>query len=158
MTRGDRIRIEREARKLSQADLARLAGCSQQNVAQLEIDKHERTKFLVPIALALDLNPQWVETEQGEKYLADQSSRSVRLDPQILGRSLDIALLAFKANRLKPDNFILAVLAIEAYGRLVAGDSERSVRIAVSRKLEELASSGRTGEGKWNSRTKSPVS
>jgi len=156
MTRGERIRQEREARGLSQDDLGKLAGCSQQNVAHLETDRYKRSKFLLPIATALELNPHWAETEQGEKYIADQSSRSVRLDPQMLARALDIAVLAFKANRRKPNSLGLAAAAIEAYGRLVAGEPERSVRVAVSRKLDELASVGRTGEGKgkWNLRTK----
>src|SRR6266568_9258614 len=69
MIDGDAVRAAREEARLSQLDLARAAGISQQLVAAIETGRTKSTKFLARIALALnrrpgDLDPDWLPVEE----------------------------------------------------------------------------------------------
>lgn len=54
MTTAKNIRDRREALNISQADLAGLAGCKQQDVARIENGKSKNSKYLAQIVAALD--------------------------------------------------------------------------------------------------------
>ena len=69
-TLGKRVARAREERqpKMSQEDLAKAAGLSQQAVQQLETGKVQRPRFLVEIAEALGVELQWLRTGKGEMW------------------------------------------------------------------------------------------
>jgi phage repressor protein C with HTH and peptisase S24 domain len=69
MIDGDAVRAAREEARLSQLDLARAAGISQQLIAAIETGRTKSTKFLARIALALnrrpgELDPDWLPVEE----------------------------------------------------------------------------------------------
>jgi phage repressor protein C with HTH and peptisase S24 domain len=69
MIDGDALRTAREEARLSQLDLARMAGVSQQLIAAIETGRTRSTKFLPRIALALnrrpgELDPDWLPVEE----------------------------------------------------------------------------------------------
>src|SRR5690349_21670507 len=69
MIDGEAIRTAREDARLSQLDLARAAGVSQQLIAAIETGRTKSTKFLPRIAVALnkrpgDLDPDWLPVEE----------------------------------------------------------------------------------------------
>jgi len=66
-TLADRLRSERTAAGLSQAQLAKIAGIRQQAISGIEQGITKGTRHLVPIAAALGLNPDWLQTGQGRK-------------------------------------------------------------------------------------------
>ena len=72
MNIGDRIRTEREARGWSQKELARRAGVTQGLISQIETGKNKDTKNLAPLALALDVNADWLATGKGPKSRNEQ--------------------------------------------------------------------------------------
>jgi phage repressor protein C with HTH and peptisase S24 domain len=69
MIDGEIVRAAREDARLSQLDLARAAGVSQQLIAAIETGRTKSTKFLPRIAMALnkrpgDLDPDWLPVEE----------------------------------------------------------------------------------------------
>jgi|SRR5215471_11835507 phage repressor protein C with HTH and peptisase S24 domain len=69
MIDGDAVRSAREEARLSQLDLARMAGVSQQLIAAIETGRTRSTKFLPRIALALskrpgELDADWLPVEE----------------------------------------------------------------------------------------------
>src|SRR5437016_10089183 len=69
MIDADAVRAAREEARLSQLDLARAVGISQQLIAAIETGRTKSTKFLARIALALnrrpgDLDPDWLPVEE----------------------------------------------------------------------------------------------
>jgi len=69
---GDRIKAEREKRGWSQAALASRAGVSQTTITDLERGASAATTKLIPIAKALKVNPNWLETGQGQREAVPQ--------------------------------------------------------------------------------------
>jgi phage repressor protein C with HTH and peptisase S24 domain len=65
MIDADALTNAREAKKLSQAELAKLVGCSQQLIAALENGTTQTTKFLPRIALALDVPSVALDSDWG---------------------------------------------------------------------------------------------
>lgn len=74
MTISKRIRAERVALGLSQAELAERAGLTQGAISQMENNPRQGTRYLVPIAKALNVSAEWLESGRGEKR-AVKSSR-----------------------------------------------------------------------------------
>lgn len=62
MTIGSRIRNRRKTLQLSQADLAKAAGVSQQMIGKLETGVASETGKLVPLAEALGVTAEWLAT------------------------------------------------------------------------------------------------
>ena len=58
MTTAERIIKARSAAKLSQRDLARISGCSQQTIC--DIEHGARSKYLPEIARALGVSVEWL--------------------------------------------------------------------------------------------------
>jgi len=58
MTTAERIIKARSAAKLSQRDLAKIAGCSQQTIC--DIEHGARSKYLPEIARALGVTVEWL--------------------------------------------------------------------------------------------------
>jgi transcriptional regulator with XRE-family HTH domain len=63
---GQRIRRAREARGLSQEQLAKSVGIAQQTLAKLESDPARGTKHILAFARALGQDPEWIETGKGQ--------------------------------------------------------------------------------------------
>lgn len=70
-TIGKRVKARRKALKLSQSDLARLVGCTQQSITQLEGDKISSPQRIVEIADALGVSPRYL------KMLTDDPAPSI---------------------------------------------------------------------------------
>jgi phage repressor protein C with HTH and peptisase S24 domain len=78
MIDGDALRTAREEARLSQLDLARMAGVSQQLIAAIETGRTRSTKFLPRIALALsrrpgELDPDWLSVDEPRTATAPAS-------------------------------------------------------------------------------------
>jgi len=66
-TMGERLRSARKAAGLSQAALGKLAGLSQRGVSQIERGETESTGHVVPLAAAVKVSPDWLETGRGPR-------------------------------------------------------------------------------------------
>ncbi len=66
-TIGSRIRTEREAQKVSRADLARSAGIAPSTLSDLELGLSKSTTALHRIASRLQVRSEWLETGRGAK-------------------------------------------------------------------------------------------
>ncbi|WP_186156797.1 LexA family transcriptional regulator [Burkholderia gladioli] len=66
-TLADRLKEVRKEREISQEALARLSGVSQSTIAHIESGRNQGTKYLLALARALELNPDWLENERGPK-------------------------------------------------------------------------------------------
>lgn len=58
---GDRLREERVKKGLSQKELARLAGCEQPVISDLENGVAKGSKHLISFARILNVSPFWLE-------------------------------------------------------------------------------------------------
>lgn len=65
MSGGERIRMARRRRGITQKALADLVGCSQQTIVDIEKQEVPRSKFLPAIVVALDENLEWIQTGSG---------------------------------------------------------------------------------------------
>jgi transcriptional regulator with XRE-family HTH domain len=63
---GERIRLERRKRKWSQEELARHAGVTQGLISQIENGTNDSSKYLMSLARALDVSPDWLENGRGD--------------------------------------------------------------------------------------------
>jgi len=64
-TLAKRIKFARKKRQLTQADLSKLSGVAQSDLSKLEQGKSLKTTNLVKLAKALDCNPEWLDTGDG---------------------------------------------------------------------------------------------
>lgn len=76
MSIGTRIRTQRAALSLSQADLAQAVGVRQQTIGDLERGKSRGTKHLIALARALNVTPEWLESGKGPKEIAPAPSEA----------------------------------------------------------------------------------
>jgi transcriptional regulator with XRE-family HTH domain len=110
-TPGSRLKSERKAQKMTQEQLARAAGITQQAVSLFERGEGE-TKYVVPMARQLGLSPDWIETGKGEKYapkwelLIDLSAQP----PEVQAAMRDL-IDALGQGRIHPDQFVALVRA-----------------------------------------------
>lgn len=74
-TIGSRIRDVRESKKLTQTQLAKLAGVSQGTIGNSESGLRDRPRELLKIATALGVNPQWLEDGTGSKLIKEAPSK-----------------------------------------------------------------------------------
>jgi transcriptional regulator with XRE-family HTH domain len=65
-TLGERIKFARESRNRSQTWLGEQVGIKQQSIHSIETGDAGKTAFLVQIARALNYNPNWLLTGEGE--------------------------------------------------------------------------------------------
>ena len=72
-TLGGRVRMLREYRKLTQAELGRKVGVSQSALAQVESGMTQTIKgnTLLRLAAALEANPRWIMSGKGEPMQLD---------------------------------------------------------------------------------------
>jgi len=66
-TLGERIKGLREGKGWSQKDLAEAAHVSQVTITHLEAGRNRSSKFLLEIASALEVDPQWLGTGAGDE-------------------------------------------------------------------------------------------
>lgn len=64
---GARIRTLRRGRGITQKELAKIAGCSQQTILDLELGNVVWSRFLPAIAEALGVSLHWLETGSGPR-------------------------------------------------------------------------------------------
>lgn len=57
---GDRIRYVRESFGLSQVELAKIAGATQQAIQQAEVGKAQTPRYLHHLSLSLDIPYEWL--------------------------------------------------------------------------------------------------
>ncbi len=57
---ADRLKYTRETLGLSQIELARLAGTTQQAIQQAETGKAQNPRYLAKLAFALEIPPEWM--------------------------------------------------------------------------------------------------
>lgn len=70
ITVGDRVRWLREQKKMSQGTLCKLIGIRQPSLSALESGRSHRPNAanLMRIAAALDANPDWIVTGNGDPW------------------------------------------------------------------------------------------
>ncbi len=79
---GTRIKKAREALAMTQVNLARAVGVSQQAVMELESGRAKGTKHTAKFARALGQDPLWLETGDGRMREPAKAKRQARTDPQ----------------------------------------------------------------------------
>jgi len=79
---GTRIKKAREALTMTQVNLARAVGVSQQAVMELESGRAKGTKHTAKFARALGQDPLWLETGDGRMREPAKAKRQARTDPQ----------------------------------------------------------------------------
>ena len=72
MSLSDRLKQRREELGYSQAKVAKIAGLSQPSYGDLENGKTQSSRKLVQIANALQVNPEWLATGEGEMMTHQQ--------------------------------------------------------------------------------------
>ncbi|MFK7088661.1 helix-turn-helix transcriptional regulator [Chromobacterium violaceum] len=104
-TLGRRVRIEREKKGWTQRALARRAGVGHSTIVGIEVERVRETRKLVPIARALGVAPQWLETGRGPREapagnqpyieaesLEDLAARLLDRGPDEIGRLWSLIL------------------------------------------------------------------
>lgn len=69
-TLAERLRATREEKvpKMSQTDLGKLAGLSQSTIAHIESGRNRGSGYILALAAALQVRPQWLQSESGPKF------------------------------------------------------------------------------------------
>lgn len=69
-TLGDRLRIAREKRGLTQKDLAKLVkvNITPTTISHIESGRNENSKFIIWIAEALEVRSEWLCTGEGNMF------------------------------------------------------------------------------------------
>ncbi len=116
---GERIRWRREALGISQEALATTVGLAQQTIAGMEADPKRRSRFVVQIAAALNLNAQWLATGVGPPIPGepeDESSGGVLVE-RTSGEEdyLPVELLSAALDHERAGQRSLAVVRARAY-------------------------------------------
>jgi len=68
MSIGARVKRLREARNMSQVELAKACGCLQGNLSILENGSVKMPRYLVELARALEVSPEWLKTGEGDPH------------------------------------------------------------------------------------------
>lgn len=97
MELAERIKKAREHAELSQEDLADAIGCSVDLIRKLEQGNRKTTTFIVKIATACKVRPEWLDDESGEMtdglYVENQKiKRAVLLMQDLPDYALDEAI------------------------------------------------------------------
>ncbi len=71
---SERLKDSRKAAQITQVQLADLAGISQVTIQKIESGKTQGSKKLTPIALALNVNLDWLATGRGSPGVSDTQS------------------------------------------------------------------------------------
>lgn len=106
---GLRIKQEREKCGITQAELAERAGVTQQFISQLEKEKARATSHVVPIAIALGVNPESLFYDQDQQPRSGAAYITLHtLYPQASPAALSLAhqLLQMSESGSLDDNFI----------------------------------------------------
>lgn len=77
MRYGQRLKTAREYAKLTQAQLAELAGITQPNVSQLENGEGDGSFYTAQFAEACGVNALWLATEKGEMVNSRHTDKRV---------------------------------------------------------------------------------
>lgn len=101
-TFAERLKAMREENipELSQMDLAKLSGVSQTTISNIEKGRNQGSKYIVKLANALGVRPEWLLDETGPKTDGDQSSRGLapsELTPDTTPAGLKKIQAAYKA-------------------------------------------------------------
>ena len=74
---GQRIKEARKSKQMTQKTLARLAGCSQQTIVDLETGNVTWSRFMPQLADHLGVSLHWVETGEGQRNRPGKSQGAV---------------------------------------------------------------------------------
>ena len=83
MSLGIRLKQARLKKKLTQEELAEVVGIKQQAVQRIEAGKVKSTSYVVQLAQALDVSPEWLalgDEHPREAKMAEQAPPSANLD------------------------------------------------------------------------------
>ena len=86
-TLGERLYKARKRAKLTQKELGKLAGVRQQTIASLESDEQRSTSFIVELANALQVRPEWLSAGRGPMELSAAEARATYSDLPIRARN-----------------------------------------------------------------------
>lgn len=97
MNLGERVRKAREMRGYSQEELGELAGCGQGVVSKIERGDQNTTAYIVKLATALKVRPEWLDDGSGEMedglYVeSEKIKRAVLLMQDLPDYALDEAI------------------------------------------------------------------
>jgi transcriptional regulator with XRE-family HTH domain len=71
---GERLKKAREFAKLSQGELAQLAGISQKTISKIELGKQHRSTQMVALAAACNVRAEWLSNGHGPMELSSNPS------------------------------------------------------------------------------------
>ncbi len=81
-TLGKRLKLARKEKGLTQAELQKMSGVSQQMISLIESEKVESTTEVFNLSEALDVNPKWLATGNGE--MKNQDTELTREETLVL--------------------------------------------------------------------------
>lgn len=99
-TLAERLKFARNQAKLSQSKIADIVGISQPTYQALESGKVQKTSYMMEIASALKVAPQWLATGQGEMINETQCNHN-----NIQTMAKNNIRLAPVVNTIQADNF-----------------------------------------------------
>lgn len=100
MTLGDRIKLVREEKGITQQQLAEMSGVCQQMISKLETGKANATSDIVKLAYCLEISPNWLEglsknrnVETPRKAGVQQASQGEKLNQKALQACIEFLTL-----------------------------------------------------------------
>jgi transcriptional regulator with XRE-family HTH domain len=80
MTLGERLKTAREFAGLTQKDLEQKSGVLQQMISKIENGKQETSAYVVQLAVACGVRPEWLALGQGEMVTAEIDKSTMTYD------------------------------------------------------------------------------
>lgn len=134
MTTGERIKVIRKDQRMSQSEFAKEIAVSTTTVCQLEVGKYNvsrSTKHI--ICTRFRVNPEWLDTGEGEMYLSADSSEDIvpelveiLNDNKSLFRAVKYATRMFDENDWKKLNAFIASLGEDEECNQSVSECEKS--------------------------------
>lgn len=77
---GERVRLARELREMSQHELARKVWIAQPSLCAIEIGQAKKTKHLLALSRALRVRPEWLQFGTGQMEVSlERTEKEARL-------------------------------------------------------------------------------
>lgn len=132
-TFAERLKATREEQELSQVQLALRSGVSQSTIANIESGRNQGSKYILAIARALDVRPQWLENETPPKRLFDSGmneSAAERAAAELIARASSGAGKGSTAVGEDEDTALALKKLFAAYSQGGAAKQEAMLRLA----------------------------
>lgn len=160
MNLGDRVKAARRHAKLTQVELAKAVGITQQTLSKLEAGKSDGSVKLAEIAVECGVSTEWLSRGVGDmldvtnrvaEAAAGYASQPARLDPETIAVTTRALLIVLRRRdpqaTLNLENLEDGALFAQAYEAAASMDDELQLGAVVADLVAEReARRGRQGE------------